>query len=92
MGCVKLESLDLSYCSNFGKLPGSEALWVLPASLTSLSLCGILLDDEMIFVECLQRLKNLHEIRLCGVTALTDHTLPQVCTLPNIDLMFFNQV
>ena len=81
MGCTNLQKLDLSYCSNFGKLPGSEALWVLPASLSELSLCGILLEDETIFVECLQRLKNLKVVRLCGVTALNDDTLTQVCSL-----------
>ena len=78
MGCINLQSLDLSYCSNFGKVPGCEALWVLPSSLTQLSLCGVLLEDETIFVECIQRLKRLRVLRLCGVSALTDETLTQV--------------
>ena len=80
MGCINLQCLDLSYCNNFGRAPGCEALWVLPESLSELNLCGILLEDKTIFVECFQRLKNLRVVRLCGVTALTDDTLTQVQT------------
>lgn len=90
MGCTSLQMLDLSYCSNFAKLPGSEALWILPASLSELSLCGILLEDETIFVECLQRLKNLKVVRLCGVTALNDDTLTQILSHIGENLTFLD--
>ncbi|XP_071090171.1 F-box/LRR-repeat protein 2-like [Haliotis cracherodii] len=77
-GCPHLEKLDLSYCNRLRQHPESEVLWTLPQSLRELSLCGILLEDEGIFVECLQRLRNINSIRLCGVSALNDDTLTKV--------------
>lgn len=76
--CQELQHLDLSYCNGLRSRPHNEYFWTLPTSLTSLSLCGILLDDETLFVECVQRLKLLKHIRLSGVTALNDETFSQV--------------
>ncbi|XP_045190636.2 F-box/LRR-repeat protein fbxl-1-like [Mercenaria mercenaria] len=78
MGCTSLEKLDLSFCSSLCSSPSNEALWTLPTSLTDLSLSGVQLKDERIFVECLQRLRNLRAVKLCGVLALTDATLEEV--------------
>ncbi|XP_041368563.1 F-box/LRR-repeat protein 2-like [Gigantopelta aegis] len=77
-GCTKLKSLDLSYCNRLCKMPESEALWVLPQSLSELSLCGLLVEDENVFVECIQRLNTLRSLRVCGVAALNDKTLQQI--------------
>ncbi|CAG2229123.1 F-box/LRR-repeat protein 2-like [Mytilus edulis] len=76
--CQELQHLDLSYCNGLRSRPHNEYFWTLPTSLTSLSLCGILLDDETLFVECVQRLKLLKHIRLSGVTALNDETFSQI--------------
>ena len=76
--CQNLENLDLSYCNGLGSHPHNEYFWTLPTSLTNLSLCGVLLNDETLFVECLQRLKRLKRVRLSGVTALNDSTFSQV--------------
>ncbi|KAL4231710.1 hypothetical protein ACF0H5_009286 [Mactra antiquata] len=78
IGCPALEGLDLSYCSGLCQGASSEVFWTLPTSLTELSLTGLLLSDETIFVECLQRLHHLKSVKLCGVTALNDNTLKQV--------------
>ena len=76
--CQNLQNLDLSYCNGLRKHPHHEYFWTLPMSLTSLSLCGVLLDEETLLVESIQRLKCLRHIRLSGVTALNDKTLEQV--------------
>ncbi|XP_052099958.1 F-box/LRR-repeat protein fbxl-1-like isoform X1 [Mytilus californianus] len=76
--CQELQHLDLSYCNGLRSRPHNEYFWTLPTSLTSLSLCGILLDDETLFIECVQRLKRLKHIRLSGVTALNDETFSQI--------------
>lgn len=76
--CQYLQHLDLSYCNGLKGYPDNEYLWTLTTSLTSLSLCGVLLDDETLFVECIQRLKRLKSIRLSGVPALNDDTFAQV--------------
>lgn len=76
--CQNLQDLDLSYCNGLRKHPHHEYFWTLPMSLTSLSLCGVLLDDETLLVEAIQRLKRLKRIRLSGVTALNDKTLDQI--------------
>lgn len=80
MGCTSLEILDLSFCSSLCNSPSNEALWTLPTSLTDLSLSGVLLTDERILVECLQRLRNLKAVKLCGVMALNNDTLKEVTT------------
>ncbi|PVD30524.1 hypothetical protein C0Q70_09791 [Pomacea canaliculata] len=77
-GCTKLESLDLSYCSRLAQAEECQALWTLPQSLKELSLCGILVEDEQVFVEGMQRLRSLTSVRLCGVMALNDTTLTQI--------------
>lgn len=77
-GCTKLECLDLSYCSTLSKKPDNESLWTLPTSLVKLSLCGVRLDDERILVECVQRLKCLKSLRLCGVSCLNDKNFEQI--------------
>ncbi|XP_064601185.1 F-box/LRR-repeat protein 2-like [Liolophura sinensis] len=77
-GCTQLKSLDLSYCNKLSARPDSEALWTLPTTLTELSLCGILLEDSDLFVECVTRLKHLMSIRLSGVSALSDDTLTKI--------------
>lgn len=88
-GCTHLQSLDLSYCSRLAQVGECQALWTLPQSLKELSLCGILLDDEQVFVEGLQRLRSLTSIRLCGVPALNDTTIAQVLETvgPNLELL-----
>lgn len=78
MGCTSLEVLDLSFCSSLCESPSNEALWTLPTSLSELSLSGVLLTDERILVECLQRLRNLKAVKLCGVQALNDKTLNEI--------------
>ncbi|KAJ8301825.1 hypothetical protein KUTeg_020812 [Tegillarca granosa] len=83
-GCTKLECLDLSYCSTLSKKPDNESLWTLPTSLVKLSLCGVRLDDERILVECVQRLKCLKSLRLCGVTCLNDKNFEQI----DVDVLF----
>ncbi|ESP00400.1 hypothetical protein LOTGIDRAFT_238569 [Lottia gigantea] len=77
-GCTKLVDLDLSYCNKLRDYPDNEAFWILPQGLTDLTLCGVMLENETIFVECLQRLPKLRSIHLCGVTALNDNTLTQI--------------
>ncbi|XP_033756877.1 F-box/LRR-repeat protein 2-like isoform X2 [Pecten maximus] len=77
-GCIRMESLDLSYCYGLQEPPDNEFLWTLPTSLTYLSLCGVMLSDEALLVETLQRLKHLKSVRLCGVPALNDKTLPKI--------------
>ena len=78
MGCMALESLDLSFCNGLSKPPCCESLWTLPTSLSEISLCGLLLSDETILVECFMRLRGLRSARLCGIPALNDKTLSQV--------------
>lgn len=83
--CQDLQHLDLSYCNGLKGYPDNEYLWTLTTSLTSLSLCGVLLDDETLFVECIQRLKRLKSIRLSGVPALNDDTFVKVNIIqPNL--------
>ena len=82
MGCTSLEKLDLSFCSSLCSSPNNEALWTLPTSLTELSISGVQLRDERIFVECFQRLRCLKAVKLCGVVALTDKTLKEVIIYP----------
>ncbi|XP_060075518.1 F-box/LRR-repeat protein 20-like [Ylistrum balloti] len=77
-GCIRMESLDLSYCYGLQESPDNEFLWTLPTSLTNLSLCGVMLSDEALLVETLQRLKRLKSVRLCGIPALNDKTLPKI--------------
>lgn len=84
-GCIQLKSLDLSYCNKLSARPDSEALWTLPTTLTELSLCGILLEDADLFVECVTRLKHLTSVRLSGVSALSDETLTKVINLKEKD-------
>ncbi|KAK3095521.1 hypothetical protein FSP39_015599 [Pinctada imbricata] len=74
-GCTSMTSLDLSYCIGLRGSPSNQCLWTLPTSLTELSLCGVGLEDETLLVECLQRLKKLKSVRLCGIPALNDKTL-----------------
>ena len=74
-GCTRLQSLDLSYCSRLARSGECQALWTLPQTLKELSLCGIQLEDEQVFVEGMQRLQSLTSLRLCGVSALNDTTL-----------------
>ncbi|XP_052770511.1 F-box/LRR-repeat protein 2-like [Mya arenaria] len=78
IGCPGLKVLDLSFCTHLCSPPDVEALWTLPTSLTDLSLIGILLTDTQILVECLQRLRRLKCVKLCGVPALNDETLAQI--------------
>lgn len=90
-GCVRLEALDLSYCYGLQESPENEFLWTLPTSLTRLSLCGVMLSDETLLVETLQRLKHLKAVRLCGIPALNDKTLPKILehlggTLEEVDI------
>ncbi|KAL3863368.1 hypothetical protein ACJMK2_005126 [Sinanodonta woodiana] len=77
IGCNQLQNLDLSYCGVWQEHE-REALWTLPTSLTHLSLCGVLLNDKTILTECLQRLKRLKSVRLCGVPALDDSSLEKI--------------
>ncbi|KAK7110296.1 F-box/LRR-repeat protein 2-like [Littorina saxatilis] len=77
-GCTRLQSLDLSYCSRLAKNSECQALWTLPQTLKELSLCGIQLEDQQVFVEALQRLRSLTSLRLCGVSALNDTTLRKI--------------
>ncbi|KAH9520358.1 hypothetical protein Btru_060591 [Bulinus truncatus] len=76
--CTQIVHLDLGYCSRISSRPECEVLWTLPQSLTSLSLCGLMLQDEEILVECITRLPHLTAIKLCGVPALTDDSLTQI--------------
>ncbi|KAK7494713.1 hypothetical protein BaRGS_00014111 [Batillaria attramentaria] len=86
-GCTRLQNLDLSYSSRLAQACECQALWTLPQSLKELSLCGVLIEDEQVFVEGLQRLRCLSSVRLCGVPALTDATLSQVLETigPNLE-------
>ncbi|OWF49485.1 F-box/LRR-repeat protein 20-like [Mizuhopecten yessoensis] len=77
-GCTRLESLDLSYCYGLQESPDNQFLWTLPTSLTHLSLCGVLLADEDLVVETLQRLRHLKSVRLCGIPAINDITFPKI--------------
>ena len=52
---------------------------MLPASLQELTLCGVLVQDTDLLVESVINLKRLKTIRLCGVPAITNETLEQVC-------------
>ncbi|XP_048746707.1 F-box/LRR-repeat protein 2-like [Ostrea edulis] len=90
-GCTSLRNLDLSYCVHLSQSPDNQSLWTLPVSLTTLSLCGIMLEDSTILVEALERLRNLQSIRLCGIPCLDDTTFTQIiekrgCSLTEIDL------
>ncbi|XP_055876177.1 F-box/LRR-repeat protein 2-like [Biomphalaria glabrata] len=76
--CTQMVNLDLGYCSRISSPPECEVLWTLPQSLTSLSLCGMMLQDKEILVECITRLPRLTALKLCGVPALTDETLTQI--------------
>lgn len=76
--CTQMVDLDLGYCTRISSPPECEVLWTLPQSLVSLSLCGMMLQDEKILVECITRLPRLTSIKLCGVPALTDQTLEQI--------------
>ena len=46
--------------------------------LRELSLCGILIRDETLFVNAICRLKMLRQVRFCGVPALNDSTMEKV--------------
>ncbi|XP_076470806.1 uncharacterized protein LOC143300764 [Babylonia areolata] len=76
--CTRLQGLDLSYCSRLAKGWECQALWTLPQTLKELSLCGVLLEDEQVLVEGMQRLRSLVSLRLCGVSALNDSTLTEI--------------
>ena len=76
--CTQLDSLDLDYCSRLSSSPECEVLWTLPQSLVSLSLCGLMLQDGQILVECITRLPHVANLKLCGVPGLNDGTLAQV--------------
>ncbi|KAH3706662.1 F-box/LRR-repeat protein 2-like [Dreissena polymorpha] len=78
IGCNNLQKLDLSFCTQLRESPDNQSLWTLPTSLTELSLTGVQLTDEEIFVECLQRLRRLRAVTLCGVSALNDDTLTKI--------------
>ncbi|GFR75164.1 F-box/LRR-repeat protein 20 [Elysia marginata] len=79
--CTQLQTLDLGYCSRLSVLPECEVLWTLPQSLVSLSLCGLMLQDGQILVECITRLPHVSNLKLCGVPGLNDHTIAQtVCS------------
>lgn len=73
-----MRKLDLSYCVRLSQSPDNQSLWTLPVTLTTLSLCGIMLDDKEILVEALERLRNLQTIRLCGISCLDDETFTKV--------------
>ncbi|XP_061184756.1 F-box/LRR-repeat protein 2-like [Saccostrea echinata] len=77
-GCTSLRNLDLSYCVQLSHSPDNQSLWTLPVTLTTLSLCGIMLEDKEILVEALQRLRNLQSVRLCGIPCLDDDTFTQI--------------
>ena len=87
-GCTKLQTLDLSYCSRLGKSWECQALWTLPQTLKELVLCGIQFQDEQVFVEGIQRLKNIALLRLQGVPALNDNSLAQVSYILSIFLTY----
>ncbi|GFO23898.1 F-box/lrr-repeat protein 20, partial [Plakobranchus ocellatus] len=76
--CTQLEELDLGYCSRLSIPPECEVLWTLPQSLVSLSLCGLMLQDGQILVECITRLPHVTSLKLCGVPGLNDCTLAQI--------------
>ncbi|KAK3776751.1 hypothetical protein RRG08_040317 [Elysia crispata] len=76
--CTQLEALDLGYCSRLSAAPECEVLWTLPQSLVSLSLCGLMLQDGQILVECITRLPHVANLKLCGVPGLNDGTLAQI--------------
>lgn len=76
--CTQLEALDLGYCSRLSAPPECEVLWTLPQSLVSLSLCGLMLQDGQILVECITRLPCVASLKLCGVPGLNDGTLTQI--------------
>lgn len=77
-GCTRLEWLDLSYCYGIQDSPNNQFLWILPTSLTHLSLCGVMLSDEDLLVDTLYRLWRLKSVRLCGIPALNDTTLSKI--------------
>ena len=67
----------MSYCPLLHKAPGSDCLLRLPA-VSMLSLCGVMVEDERLFVEAMTKLTSLRALRLCGVPALTDDTIEEV--------------
>ncbi|XP_050398386.1 F-box/LRR-repeat protein 20 [Patella vulgata] len=89
-GCTRLEDLDLSYCNKLRDYPDNEVLWILPKCLTDLTICGLLLDNQTIFVESLERLTRLRSVHLCGVTALNDETLSKVLEKIGKDLVLLD--
>ncbi|XP_022345873.2 uncharacterized protein LOC111138289 [Crassostrea virginica] len=76
--CTSLRNLDLSYCIHLSQSPDNQSLWTLPVTLTTLSLCGIMLEDGGILVEALERLRNLQTVRLCGIPCLNDETFTKI--------------
>lgn len=78
--CCCLRCLDLSYCSRLQSGIATRCLLSLPETLRELSLCGILLQDERLFVNAMCRLKMLKEVQFCGVPALNDTTMEEVST------------
>ncbi|BFY97345.1 hypothetical protein BsWGS_00392 [Bradybaena similaris] len=76
--CTQMADLDLGYCNRIAVASECEVLWTLPQSLTSLSLCGLMLQDGEILVESVTRLPHLSCIKLCGVPALSDDTLTRI--------------
>ncbi|XP_074641683.1 uncharacterized protein LOC141899336 [Tubulanus polymorphus] len=76
--CTKLEFLDISYCSLLQKSPSCNVLKMIPMSVSSLSFCGLLLEDPELLIDSLKRLTKLKTLRLCGVTALNEKTMKEI--------------
>jgi len=73
-----LREVDLSFCT---QLTDCEALNKLPTTVKHLSVCGLQLTDADSLADAVRQLTNLRIIRLCGVPAITNQSLEQVCVI-----------
>ncbi|XP_032227895.1 F-box/LRR-repeat protein 2 isoform X2 [Nematostella vectensis] len=89
--CPKLSCLDIGYCYRACRNgPCFITAEFLPASLTELTLHGIQLPGDLI-TKLAQRLSKIKILRLCGIQAVDDTVLEEVCstaggTLVELDL------
>lgn len=79
--CSRLKHVDLSYCTGLLDDSTSFSLGSFPVSVQELSLCGTVLKDAALLTKALTRLTSLRRVNLCGVTALTDEALEEVCII-----------
>lgn len=90
-GCPHLSTLDIGYCYrilNHGTLPVGVSAF--PPNLTELTLHGVQMSRDLL-IGLVDELAYIKRLTLCGMKAVDDDTLEQIClaagrTLTSLDL------